>query len=365
MAGNVENSGAGLGDNVETLLFESSPFGNLDAIVERDSRTVYFYLNGPDPFGTRACWVRNLVPGPLALNPAELEAGIPPVLPRLHCHTNQPGSAPHSDQLHIVWFTEGNGAALFERNELLAVIPPWSGMEGFHGYARDCASENEICWPLPDSPTLQERITRAAACWEAWRSGRPFSQLQPQQLLRYEQRFGPSDQYFAIDGEKFPPRGLGVFRDATAVTLATVGMSLLPQPNVELVVDNPVTQRRIELALRIPLLSGEMIASEELQRLGGQLAGLAALPWRRWLWFGQQHTCEFDFDAARQKAVFIRSGSWLKATAATDWELPLAFDEPASLLFLVPLTDAQFSAVQSQGLTSRLLDELLAAGYLG
>lgn len=364
LANNVENSAAASNDNVETLLFESSPFGNLDAIVERDSRTVYFYLNGPEPFGTRACWVRNLVPGPLALNPAELEAGLPPVLPRLHCHTNQPGSVPQSDQLHVVWFTEGNAAALFERDKLLAVIPPWSGMEGFHGYARDCASENEICWPLPDSPTLQERIARAASCWEAWRSGRPFLKLQPQQLLRYEQRFGPSDQYFAIDGEKFPPRGLGVFRDATAVTLATVGLSLTPQPNVELVVENPITQRRIELALRIPLIDGGLIEGERLQRLAGQLSGLAAMPWRSWTWLGQQHTCEFPFDSKRKQAVFVRSGSWSKLQTNSDWELPPAFDEPASLLFVVPLTAPQFATVQTQGLTSRLLDEFFATGFL-
>jgi|688.fasta_scaffold335070_1 hypothetical protein len=361
LASSVENSAAESGDQVETLLFESSPFGNLDAIVEQDSRTVYFYLNGPEPFGTRACWVRNLVPGPLALNAAELEAGLPPVLPRLHCHTNQPGPVPLSDQLRVVWFTEGNGAALFEQGELLAVIPPWSGLEGFHGYARDCASENEICWPLPDTPVLRERVTVAAETWEAWRSGRPFSQLQPQLLLRYEQRFGPSDQYFAIDGEKFPPRGLGVFRDESAVTLATVGVSLIPQPNVELAVENPLTQRRIEMALRIPLIAGELVENEVLRRLAGQLAGLAAMPWRRWTWFGQQQTCEFDFGPTRQQAVFIRSGSWQKTS---DWELPSAFGEPASLLFVVPLTAPQFATVQTQGITSRLLDEFFAAGFL-
>jgi len=361
----VENSAADSDEQTETLYFENSPYGNLDAIVQRDSRTVYFYLNGPEPFGTRACWVRNLVSGPLALNPAELQAGIPPVLPRLHCHANQPSPAPDPDQLRVVWFTEGNGAALFELEELLAVIPPWSGLEGFHGYARDCASENEICWPLPDSPGLEERIARAATCWEQWRSGRPFSQLQPVQLVRYEQRFGPSDQYFAIDGEKFPPRGLGVFRDETAVTLATVGMSLTPQPNVELVVEHPVAQRRIELALRVPLVSGEELESGLLRRLAGQLSGLAGVPWKGWTWFGQQHTCEFNFDPARQQAVFVRAGSWLKSRMDSDWELPPAFGEPASLLFLVPLTASQFASVQSQGLTSRLLDEFFAAGFLG
>ena len=145
------------------------------------------------------------------------------------------------------------------------------------------------------------------------------------------------------------------------MTLATVGVSLIPQPNVELAVENPLTQRRIEMALRIPLIAGELVENEVLRRLAGQLAGLAAMPWRRWTWFGQQQTCEFDFGPTRQQAVFIRSGSWQKTS---DWELPSAFGEPASLLFVVPLTAPQFATVQTQGITSRLLDEFFAAGFL-
>ena len=30
----------------EVLLFQSSPAGSVDALVEQDGRTVYFYLNG-------------------------------------------------------------------------------------------------------------------------------------------------------------------------------------------------------------------------------------------------------------------------------------------------------------------------------
>lgn len=351
-------------DQVETVLFEHSPLGNLDAIVEQDGRVVYFYLSGPDPFGVRACWVRNLVPGPLALSQSDLEQGLPPVLPRLHCQTNQPGVAPQADELEVVWFTEGNGAALLERGELLAVLPPWSGLEGFHGYARDCASENEICWPLPDTATLKQRIQLAQQHWELWRSGAPFSQLQPQQLAGYAERFGASFKYFSIDGQKFPPRGLAAFRDDEATTLATVGMSLLPQPNVELAVENPVLQRRVELALRIPHIEGDKLSEERLMGLAGQLGGLAAAPWRSWTWFGQQHTCEFEFDSSRKQAVFVRADSWKKESHADDWQLPVAFQERVSLLFVVPLSAAQYTAVQSRGLGPRLLDELLESGFL-
>lgn len=351
-------------DQVETLLFERSPFDNLDAIVEQDGRVVYLYLSGSEEFGVRACWVRNLVPGPLALSQAELQQGLPPVLPRLHCHANQPGPVPQAEALRVVWFTEGNGVALFEGDALLAVIPPWSGTSGFHGYARDCASENEICWPMPEIGALQERIALAKQTWETWSTGTPFAQLQPLQLARYAERFGPSSKYFAIDGQKFPPRGLGVFRSESATTLATVGMSLLPQPNVEMAVEDARLKRRIELALRVPDRAGQPADEAELLRLASHLSGLASVPWKRWTWFGQQHTCEFDFSPERKQAVFVRAESWLQSARADDWGLPPAFNEPASLLFVAPLTAAEFALVQSQGLTPRLLDQLLQAGFL-
>jgi hypothetical protein len=65
------------------LHFETSPFQTIDAIVQHDGKSVYFYLNeshlrdgqseNPNTniqtgFGTRACWVRNLEIGPLVLN---------------------------------------------------------------------------------------------------------------------------------------------------------------------------------------------------------------------------------------------------------------------------------------------------------
>ena len=46
---------------LQALLFETSPYGNLDAIAQHDGRVLYLYLSGDDTFGTRACWVRNLV----------------------------------------------------------------------------------------------------------------------------------------------------------------------------------------------------------------------------------------------------------------------------------------------------------------
>jgi len=131
-------------DSTETILFETSPFGTLDGIVEHDGRVVYFYLNERENeagtesrFGTRACWVRNLERGPMVFNKADMAAGKSPLLPRNDCLDPTLLKLPESGELEIVWFEEGNGAALIETElenktrNTIAVIPPWSGVDGF------------------------------------------------------------------------------------------------------------------------------------------------------------------------------------------------------------------------------------------
>ncbi len=60
----------------------------------------------------------------------------------------------------------------------------------------------------------------------------------------------------------------------------------------------------------------------------------------------------------------MRADSWLKAERAGDWQLPPAFNEPASLLFVVPLTSREFATIQQSGLMPRVLDELLSSNFL-
>ena len=268
-----------------TMLFETSPLGNLDAIVQHDDRTVYFYLNenpgaiaGKPKFGTRACWVQNLTTGPLVFDQAEMQQGLPLLLPRTHTLSREGVPLPNADRLAVIWFEEGNGAALVLQDDqqqvekVLAVIPPWSGQEGFHGYSAECAVENEVCWPLPLKEALTKRITNADSFWKGFQNeNNPLTQLQKAQLQAYRERFlavdGDSDidvgdevdgeSHFSIVGAKFPPRKLVQYDLADSIVIVTVGMSLLPQPMVELATDQPSRFRRVELAVRLPKHSVE------------------------------------------------------------------------------------------------------------
>lgn len=357
-------------DQLEVILHEPSPWGNLDAIVQHDNRSLYFYLvprHRLPHFPTKACWVRNLVKGPLVINQDDLLSGRQVMLPRNQTRSPFPEGAaattsqllPTADSLHIVWFEDGDGAALIQRldgdgnrapsptAQTLAVIPAWSGIKGFHGYAADCASDSPICWPLPSNPRLQARIDRAAQFWDSFRNDLdPFLDLRNRLLQRYDQMLlsngslrenlsptesvfspGLSDsppvvqkQYYDITGNQFPPRGLIEYRlgpTGNRVVLLTVGMSLCCQPQVELDVEDAGQNQRIELAIelqieddgdpQLPLehdglslekkgngnpvnqISGESTLAHARQ----ELARLTAYPWRNFRWLGVGHSCQF------------------------------------------------------------------------
>src|SRR5262245_41805915 len=137
----------------KVILERTGPNGNVQAIVESDGHAVYFYLFFPDlsepETKVRTCWVRNLKPAPVDEQIQAMKSGHAPMLPATFCRHPGGDQPLQSESLDIVWFEEGNGAALLESGKLLSVIPPWSGQKGFSGYARDCVAEHHLCWPMP------------------------------------------------------------------------------------------------------------------------------------------------------------------------------------------------------------------------
>ena len=287
----------------QVILFERSPYGNIDAIVEHDNRTVYFYLASQTQFGMRSCWLGNLVEGPLVMSEADLRQGKPPLVPRIHCTHPNGRDIPKESDLEVVWFEEGNGAAILECGKVLGIIPPWSGANDFHGYARDSIAETIVAWPIPAETAILRRIDHAREFWQGFQQGNPFADLQPGVLESLESRFGSKVKYWAIDNKQFPPRGLAQFESDGVTTLATVGMSLVPQPNVEMYVENPSPSRRVELAIR---LDSSKLQPETIQQLVQRISAVAQQPWAKFSWYGHMHSCEFTVDGfdVRPFAIF-------------------------------------------------------------
>ena len=331
----------------ETVLFESSPFGTVDAIVEQDHRAAYLYLHSRQipSFGTRAIWIRNLMRGPLILSEEDLQLGIPPVLPRTYC-SHPDGEAPlKSDRVQLIWFEEGNGVALLEDDDVIAIIPPWSGFDGFHGYARDCRTENQICWPLPQQNHLTTRIRRAAQYWEMWESNNPFQSQQPKMISNFSSYLGNKTRYFSIDGNQWPPKGLQCFEQDRLTTLTSIGMSLCSMPNVELSVDNPGAIRRAELAIQLKEPSNETI-----EECGSWISGAAAYPWRTLTWLGHRHTFPLS-DGMRaslgnefDSVVFVAND-----ILDNPIEIESFYGDPVNLLWMIPIRESESNLIQKSG----------------
>ena len=325
----------------QPILFEKSPYGTIDAIVQHDGSSVYFYLNGPAPFGTRACWVRNLQPGPYVLDQEAMQQGRTPMLPRTHCANPAAQALPREESLHVIWLEEGNGAVLLEESEPIAFIPPWSGLDGFHGYAKECASESPICWPMPARDQMHQRFARAADFWLSFQdeNENPFQPLQSRLLQVFDARFGDSQpgSYFSIDGGRFPPRGLSVYARPGHIVATTIGMSLCPQPTVELQSESPGALRRIELGIQLET----QLSADDLQNIWQSLSGLAAYPWQRMTWLGPGHTVPLEAFSALLGESY-RYGLLLPDREPGEAaELPPFRGDPVNLLWLVPLTDTE------------------------
>ena len=108
----------------ETLLEEVNPNGNIQAVVESDDDVCYFYLFGAadTQFRLKSVWVGNHSPAPVAPEFERLRSGSPSRNPARHCRHTAGRTALAAEDLRVVWMPEGNGAALYERDEILAII---------------------------------------------------------------------------------------------------------------------------------------------------------------------------------------------------------------------------------------------------
>ncbi|HEY1107735.1 MAG TPA: hypothetical protein VGE76_03855, partial [Opitutaceae bacterium] len=286
-----------------TVLLEStSPNGDVLAVVEQDADTCCFYLKGDDPdFGVKACWVRNLRAAPEQLDVARMREGYPPMLPRAFCRHPQGAPPLRADELTIIWSEEGDSAALMNETGLLAVIPLWSGRDGFSGYARDCTGESPLCWPLgtPETNDQFERFRRAQEFWRSWDED-PWPAFQTAGCDAITHALGASSNYYAIDGGKWPPKALLRIPLNSETLLTTVGMALRPQPGAELHYEDPSPYRRIELGAIVDSVAGDAA----IKGVASYLSAQSCYPWERHTFFGDGHTLPADVFGKLSRGAF-------------------------------------------------------------
>jgi len=338
----------------ELLLEEVNPNGNIQAVVEADENTCYFYLSAaPETqFRMKSVWVRNHTRAPDALEVERLRSGFPSRNPARHCRHADALVALAPEELRIVWLPEGNGAALYEREEILAIIPPWSGTKGFHGYARDNIGQGPVAWEFAPDNVLHQRFKQAQSFWR-WSNDKEFwPSIQSSQISQLEKVFGLHTKYYAIDGGKWPPKAIVRFAWKDRTILMTIGVSLRPQPNVELSTAEPEQLRRIELGVVLPANWPE----EGIQRFGRYMSGQANLPWNNYTWLGPGHTLGCDSWRHRDHTKAILQHQHSGAPRITMEEF---LGDPINVLWFLPISEDERQVAIDQG-SEQLLSRLPA-----
>ena len=236
-----------------TLLESESPYGSRRLVVEYDGATTAAYLHDADAV-LGAAWIANHEQAPPNSDLNRLAAGQAPLMPA--GHTKHPGGRPPLDArtLRALWFEEGDGVAVIEGGQLLAVIPGWSDMaRGMPGYSRDVIGQTPFGWSLDDAMEgLGPRADRATAFWR-WRQREDsWSSFQRSLLGHLLARLGPGARYWDVSGGKQPMVGVSErapTEQRPYTVLSTVGMSCQRMPVVEQAMEDASGCARIELAI--------------------------------------------------------------------------------------------------------------------
>lgn len=322
-----------------------SPLCPISAIVEQDENVAYIYLVGGEKtdFGVKACWIRNLKVAPATFDDALLKEGEPPMLERKHCRHPEGQPPLRESNLDLVWTEEGDGVALLEGSEIIAIIPGWSGFKGFPGYARDAIGEGRFAWEISPNNSFLERISRAKKFWHSWGTAEtPFQKRQPEILGLYEKAFGKESRYYAIDGGQFPPRGGTLLRGPSQTSFLTVGLSIFPQPQIEMHAETPEKVNRIELGL---LLNNDDFDGS-VEGLSGWISGTASYPHDYVRFLTEGHTVNLAFPGNTNCTAALLTD---RLSILPKQDLGEYRGSIIKLLWLIPITAAERKLAMDEG----------------
>lgn len=336
--------------NAVVLLESESPVCPVQAIVEQTEHTVYFYLFYPmKPQGEniKICWVCNRKPAPARLDPNAMRGGRGPMMPAEYVVHSQNGITPQADALEIVWFEEGESAALLEHGEPLAVIPAWGGMKNFHGYAKYAVGTGPFAWEMTGAlETLSARIAQSRRFWAYTRSADFWPQTKQFHLQVLEAFYGKHTQYYAIDEFKFPPRAVIEGQKNGVVYGITAGISAFRQPQIELYVQDAAQHRRIEFGFAADAAHSavKMQAYNCFMAIGKMLHGDMTF-------FAHGHTNTWKGIPDFAAFLFLNARA-IRGLEAPDY--PHYMGDPLNLLWAVPVTQREYDYTVQNGVDALL-----------
>ncbi len=336
----------------EILIESESPVCPIQALVERTDDTVYFYLFFPRRKGhdaVRSCWICNRRPAPAEINEHTWNAHTAPMMPQGSFSHPAGGMDIRAEGLEIVWFQAGDSAALLQNGELLAVIPPWSGINGFHGYSRYAVGTGLFAWEITaeGGANLKQRTAASKLFWAEHFTDEYWNQ-QIQDHARIQQDFyGAVTRHAGINGKNYPPRYLfagaknGVSYGITAL------ISAIPQPEIEMQIEDADQFSRIEFGFA---------AQERFEALTTgvyqMFSSLTRYLYGETTFFAHGHTNPYSEIEGFHALLFLNA-RLLPQIASPDYST-LTGGTTVNLLWAVPITKAEYDFTVANGVDALL-----------
>ena len=153
-----------------------------------------------------------------------------------------------------------------------------------------------------------------------------------------EEKLGKPDEVQRADAH-WPPREILKFSTEKSVMVLTVGVSLRPQPRVEMAMEDASDARRIEL--------GCALSSENMNHLPAVMDSLKHLshaPWQMFTWLGDGHALPWT---ALPDHPYVLLAEDPPDAPELSW--PPFDDGRVKLLWLIPLTAEDRAVALSDG----------------
>ncbi len=290
-------------DNVpqeqEIIIESESMVCGLQAFVEKNENAYYFYLWNPfsreDKGKVRSCWICNRRKAPAKVNADDMKNGRAPRMPAEFVAHDINGMELDAEKLSIVWFEEGDSAALLSGGEVICAIPEWSGYKDFHGYSKYAKGTGPFAWEIQGAvKSLTAKVNAGRYIWEYFCTPENMNQWMITQckaamafLENHELDYNIAHKEDKTLGKgTFPPKVVISGTRNGAVYGLTAGVSLVAMPMVSMYTkENPQNMNRMELGFA---------AVEEHRPLCrlmyANLSMYANIPWQQMTFLGHGHT---------------------------------------------------------------------------
>ena len=320
------------------------------AILEYENDSIYLYSHPHDKnLELKSLWVANTKKRTFEKSniKADFDRGVQAYLPTKYCvESGYIRDFKNEKNWSLQWGLDQNSIAVYYKDRIIAILPEWSGTNGFWGYSLGTDKESVIAWPLFEDNVQIKRFLDERIFLDSWSESSWISR-QESLVFFYENLFKGEVRYFAADGGKWPPLGIHYSKSSEIEFMATVGMSQLPMPEYGMARENVGDFRRIELAMACRPIS-------DFTPLAQYLSGQATYPWHFGSHFDHGHTlpCEQlrEVGSKASFVVIIEVADFLSTVT-----MPSLDDGLVRLLYMLPIykSEQQFAEKNS---TQRLIE---------